>query len=170
MDRFRSLARRGVAGALLAVLVCASVTGCGSGRGEVSGVVRCYGKPLPFGTIQSLGADGVPHAATIQPDGTFSVEMPAGEAKVIVSCVDEARLARFTSRLAGHGRGGAAPAWLPRELLPDPTALCGLGRLQAYGRGQARQDRPRLRPDLQLSAGRSAPFPGARVQTRHVAP
>ena len=108
MDRFRSLARRGVAGALLAVVVCASVTGCGSGRGEVSGVVRCNGKPLPFGTIQSLGADGVPHAATIQPDGTFSVQVPAGEAKVIISCLDESRMKRVAARSAASS-GRAAP-------------------------------------------------------------
>jgi hypothetical protein len=105
MDRLRSLARRRVAGVLLSVLVCASVTGCGSGRGEVTGVVRCNGKPLPFGTIQFLGEDGVPHAAAIQPDGTFCVEMPAGEAKVIVSCVDEERLSRFTSQRAAAAHG-----------------------------------------------------------------
>jgi hypothetical protein len=111
MDRFHSLTRRRAAGAaLLAVLLCASLAGCGSGRGEVSGTVRCDGKPLPHGTIQFLGEDGVPHAARIQPDGTFAVEVPAGEAKVIVSCVDEARLGRFTSQLAGHSRGAPPPA------------------------------------------------------------
>jgi hypothetical protein len=108
MNRFCSLIYRlPTRATLLTLLVGVSLTGCGAGRGEVSGVVRYNGKPLPHGTIQFLGEDGIPYAGKIQPDGTFSVELPAGEAKVIVSCVDEARLTRFTSQMAAsnHGRG-----------------------------------------------------------------
>src|SRR5260370_22275891 len=109
MNRFRWwIGLRSVRMALLAVLLGASISGCGWGRGEVSGTVRYNGRPLPFGTIQFLGPDGVPCSGKIQPDGTFSVEVPAGEAKVIVSCVDEARLKRFTARPAG-GPGRLAP-------------------------------------------------------------
>ena len=121
MDRFRSLSRLrpGLAGA--ALLLCALVAGCGSGRGEVRGAVRYNGRPLSFGTIQLLGQDGIPRAAKIQPDGTFSVQAPPGEAKVIVSCVDEARLTAFTvEAAAGHDR--ASPPPLPNgdfSLIPQ---------------------------------------------------
>jgi hypothetical protein len=105
MDRFRSLRRLhpGRTG-LLVVLLCAG-TGCGLGQGEVRGTVRYNGKPLPFGTIQFLGPDGIARAGKIGPDGTFSVAVPAGEVKVIVSCMAEARLSRSTGPSAGrHGR------------------------------------------------------------------
>jgi hypothetical protein len=110
MDRVRSLSRwrLGRAG-LLALLLCVPVTGCGPGRGEVSGTVRYNGKPLPFGAIQFLGPDGVPCSGPIQPDGTFSVQVPTGEAKVIISCVDEARMNRFSGQLAAGREGRAAP-------------------------------------------------------------
>ena len=108
MDRFRSLPRPGRA-ALLALLLGASAASCGWGQGEVRGTVRYNGKPLPFGTIQFLGSDGVPRAGAIGPDGTFAVRLPAGEARVIVRCVDEERLSRFTRRLAGDRGGRAAP-------------------------------------------------------------
>jgi hypothetical protein len=110
MSRFRSLdLPRPRRDALVALLLGASLAGCGPGQGEVSGVVRVNGRPLPFGTIQFLGPDGVPRAGKIRPDGTFSVGVPPGEAKVIVSCVDEARLSRSAATPAGRGRRAAPP-------------------------------------------------------------
>jgi hypothetical protein len=109
MNRFRSLLRlRPGRAALPALLLCVLATGCGSGYGEVSGTVRYNGKPLPFGTIQFLGADGIPCSGPIQPDGTFSVQVPAGEAKVIISCLDESRMKRVAARSAASS-GRAAP-------------------------------------------------------------
>jgi hypothetical protein len=94
--------------ALPALLVCASLTGCGSGDGEVTGTVRYKGKPLSFGTIQFLGQDSRPRAAPIQPDGSFLVQVPTGKAKVIVSCVDEAKLKHLAPQsVAGDGRSAA---------------------------------------------------------------
>jgi hypothetical protein len=89
-------------------MLAALLAGCGPGKGEVRGTVRYNGKPLPSGTVQFLGADGIPHAGTIQPDGTFAVQVPAGEAKVVVSSVDEAGMIRLTRALTA-GRGRAAP-------------------------------------------------------------
>jgi|SRR5579883_1802643 len=99
---------------LLALLLCVSISGCGRSMTEVSGTVRYNGKPLPSGTIQFLGADGVPHSGKIQPDGTYSVQVPTGTAKIIVSCVDESRLNKFTAQSTAN-RGRTAPPSSPAE-------------------------------------------------------
>src|SRR5262249_20839967 len=109
MNRFRTSNRpRPGRGVLAALLLCASLTGCGSGQAEGSGTVRCNGRPLPGGTIQFLGPDGIPCAGPIGPDGTFSVRVPPGEAKVIVCCVGDGQPAQFAARSAG-GPGRVAP-------------------------------------------------------------
>src|SRR5262245_21192430 len=108
MARFPSLnrLRLGRVG-LLALLL--GTAGCGSGQGVVSGTIRYNGKPLPFGTIQFLGPDGIPRAGQIHSDGTFSVSVPAGPARVIVSCVAQPRPNQLTGPLAGRsGRAAAA--------------------------------------------------------------
>jgi hypothetical protein len=124
MDRFRSSSCLRPALAALLALLLGTLTGCGSGKGEVSGTVRCNGKPLPFGTIQFLGPDGIPCTGPIGPDGTFSVRVPLGEAKVIVSCLDEARMKRFTGRLmAGRGRAAPPPVYAASfSLIPQRYA------------------------------------------------
>jgi hypothetical protein len=110
MIRFGLLSRlRPAQAGFLALLLCISVAGCGWGRGEVSGTVRFNGKPLPSGTIQFLGADGIPCAARIQPDGTFSAAVPVGEAKVIINCVDEAKMNRVLGQLTGRNDRAAPP-------------------------------------------------------------
>jgi hypothetical protein len=109
MHRVRSLTRRHPARAALLAVLLATLTGCGSGLGEVSGTVRYNGKPLPFGTIQFLGQDGIPYAGQIQPGGTFTALVPVGEAKVIVSCIDEARLSRRNGQASHSGRAAALP-------------------------------------------------------------
>jgi hypothetical protein len=145
MNRVRSSDRpRPGRAALLALLLGASIAGCGTGTGEVRGTVRYNGKPLPFGTIQFLGADGIPHAAPIGPDGTFLLRVPAGAARVIVSCVDEARLNHFAGQLAA-GRGGrVAPPRPPSggfSLIPPRYADWNASGLTArVERGQTVQD------------------------------
>ncbi len=104
--------RRAAAAFLFALLLGVSAVGCGGGVAEVRGTVRYNGKPLPHGTIQFLGTDGVPHAAIVGADGTYCVRLPAGPAKVIVRCVDEKRLAAFTTQLAGRP-GRVAPPRMP---------------------------------------------------------
>jgi hypothetical protein len=143
MDRVRWLhLLRPWRAALLVLLLGVSVTGCGSGQGEVRGTVRYKGKPLPFGTIQFLGRDGLPYAGKIQPDGTFSVQVPAGEAKVIVSCVDEARMSRYTRQLtAGRGRIAPPPSSGNFSLIPRRYADWNASGLTVLvERGQTVQD------------------------------
>jgi hypothetical protein len=92
------------------LVLSVALAGCGPGQAEVSGTVRYKGKPLPSGTIQFLASDGLIYPGTIQSDGSFAVRVPAGEAKVLIRCVDEERLSRFTARQAGKSGRIAAPA------------------------------------------------------------
>ena len=123
MKRIRSVCGRCPGQVGLALLLCVSIGGCG-GLGEVRGTVRCNGKPLPFGTIQFLGRDGLPHAGPIGPDGTFAVAVPAGEAKVIVSCLPEAGTNRVNGpSTASAGRAAPpASAQAKRSLIPPRYA------------------------------------------------
>ena len=99
---------------LLAALLSLGLSGCGAGAGDVSGTVRYRGKALTQGTIQFLGRDGIPRAATIAADGSYALTMPAGDTKVIVTSVDEERMRRFTTTLSGRGGRVASPT-LPTQ-------------------------------------------------------
>lgn len=62
------------------------LTGCGGRVTDVSGSVSYQGKPIVFGSVVIVGADGMPRSGTIQPDGSFTVSGVAiGPAKVAVS-------------------------------------------------------------------------------------
>lgn len=74
------LPRAAVAAALLAL------AGCGGSTATVSGKVTYQGKPVVFGSVVLIGADGLPKNGQIQPDGTFTVAgVAVGTAKVAVS-------------------------------------------------------------------------------------
>lgn len=67
----------------VAVLTAA---GCGGGTADLSGKVAFQGKPVVFGSVVVIGADGVPKSGVIQPDGTFRVDgVRAGSVKITVS-------------------------------------------------------------------------------------
>ena len=143
MKRIRSLSGRGPGRAGLALLLCVSMTGCGAGLGEVSGTVRCNGKPLPFGTIQFLGADGIPRAGQVRTDGTFAVGVPPGEAKVIVSCAPDAGVSRPNGPSAASPGRAAPPAAgaAKRSLVPPRYADWDASGLTVrVERGQTTQD------------------------------
>jgi hypothetical protein len=109
--------------AILAVLLCQTLTGCAGRLAGVSGIVRYDGKPLSHGTIQFLGTDGIARAGTIQPDGSFSVQVPVGVAKVIVTCFDEAQMKHVSAALAGK-QGRVTP--------PSPAGHCFTKIPQCY--------------------------------------
>jgi hypothetical protein len=77
----------------------------------------------------------------IGPDGTYSVPVPTGEAKVIVSCVDEDRLNRITTQAANHGRGAPLPANVKVSLIPQRyTDWDASGLMVRVERGQTVRD------------------------------
>jgi hypothetical protein len=70
-------------GLLLVLLV---VTGCGSGRGKVSGRVLFHGEPLPGGWVNFRPADPRQNAVPAQLDeeGRYEAVLPVGEVKVSI--------------------------------------------------------------------------------------
>ena len=76
---------RALIGAAVGVAVL-TAAGCGGGTADVAGKVTFQGKPVVFGTVLVIGADGVPMAGAIQKDGTYRVSgVKLGAAKVTVS-------------------------------------------------------------------------------------
>lgn len=126
-----------------------AVTGCGRGQGEVTGTVTFNNKALSSGSLQFLASDGVSYPAMIQPDGSYSVRLPVGEAKVLISAVEDTKMAEFTKALASRGREGrtaTVPSPLPVKLsngLPKKYAdwnASGLKVLVKPGKNQQNFD------------------------------
>jgi hypothetical protein len=72
-----------------ASILCLSATGCGPGRGELSGKVSYKDKPVVSGSVVVAGSDGVPKGGEIKPDGTYEVkDIAAGQVKITVHSPD----------------------------------------------------------------------------------
>jgi hypothetical protein len=70
----------------LVLFAALGLAGCDGGTTDVSGTVKYKGKPVVYGTVVVLGADGQPKAGEIRPDGTFRVGgVRRGPARVAVS-------------------------------------------------------------------------------------
>ena len=66
------------------------LTGCGRGTGNISGIVKFNTVPLEHGTVTVISSAGPVVQAPIQRDGTFTArDVPAGMAKISVTCIDE---------------------------------------------------------------------------------
>jgi hypothetical protein len=92
---------------------------------DVTGTVRYKGKALGGGTLPFLGSDGAAYPAKIDPDGTYHARVGVGEAKVLVSCVDEGRMVEHLRKLSDFTRGakaGAAPGSRSFSLIPERYA------------------------------------------------
>jgi hypothetical protein len=72
---------------LAAVVVLTLAAGCGGpATGTITGTVTCDGTPLDGGIISFVPASGNSVAATIQPNGAYSVsDVPPGEAVVVIT-------------------------------------------------------------------------------------
>ncbi len=62
-----------------------AVTGCGSGKADVTGTVKYDGKLVTHGTVVFVDKSNLTHGADIQSDGTYSLAgIPAGEVRMYV--------------------------------------------------------------------------------------
>jgi hypothetical protein len=68
-------------------LLLAAGTGCGAGKGDLTGSVKYKGKTVKIGTVTVFGSDGVPKSGVIDRDtGKFLVQdITAGEVKATVA-------------------------------------------------------------------------------------
>ena len=67
---------------LFFVLICFSLTGCGSRKGALAGQVKFKGKPVPGGTITVIDAAGKMYESNISPKGEYSFAgLALGEAR-----------------------------------------------------------------------------------------
>lgn len=90
---------------LLGLLVLAGV-GCGK-RGEVSGIVRYGGRPLPDGTVVLLASNGQAYRCSIGPDGRFTIpEVPHGKAQLAVASFVDGPHSGERARSIGTSRVG----------------------------------------------------------------
>jgi hypothetical protein len=120
-------------GLLFLVLSLAGL-GCGTGKGDVTGKVTYQNKPLTFGTVTIQASDGAMFQGNIESDGTYTVrDVPVGEAKVAVSCVDPNE-SKKAKALAGRG-GGEGKASKGGKTAQSPDEIESKGSLipEHYG-------------------------------------
>jgi hypothetical protein len=74
-----------------------SGTGCGgNGQGSVAGKVSFQNRPLSYGSVVLVGADGIPKTTSINPGGLYSfADLPCGEVKLAVHSPDPAGLEKL---------------------------------------------------------------------------
>jgi hypothetical protein len=83
--------RRLATGPLVAGFLLLTLIGCGPGRGDLSGTVTFGKKPLRFGSVSALGADGIPKSGLIKDDGTYTItDIATGPIKICVTSADPA--------------------------------------------------------------------------------
>ena len=76
---------------MLAILV---MTGCGKGRGVVTGTVTFQDRPLVVGSVVILASDGIPRNAHISPEGFYTLaDVPCGDARLAVHSPDPVQMA-----------------------------------------------------------------------------
>jgi hypothetical protein len=132
---------------------------------DVTGTVRYKGKALSSGTIPFLGSDGATYPAKIGGDGSYRARVRVGGAKVLVSCVDEARMVEHLQKRSDSVRGnktsapeGQSPESRSFSLIPEEYAAWSTSGLKASIR---RRTNPAGRPSF-LAWGIFLPLPGCR--------
>jgi len=111
--------------AAIFVVTLVSLAGCGPSVGEISGNVTYKNARLKSGTVLFTGASGTSQAV-INADGSYTArDVPCGEVKVGVVCLNDQAAAAFVQAKVATGRslGKANPAagnQAPEELSQIP--------------------------------------------------
>lgn len=102
-------------GMLVAALGAA---GCAPSHADVTGSVSYRGRPVVWGTVSVVGADGMTYYGPVRPDGTFAVPgVPVGPARFGVYSPDpyfEPPLPPDVKRRVEEARRAAAPRDPPK--------------------------------------------------------
>jgi len=130
----RKIILRIARGFALLLFVCLGSTGCGKGKGEVTGTVTFNDKPLTFGTVSVMDDDGLAQQATIEKDGSYRFErVTAGEARFVVTCVDPKEAEKIRKTL-GRSRDSVRSKGRPSEKAEkDPVESKGSLIPSRYG-------------------------------------
>lgn len=109
-------------GAGFAVLA-ALMTGCGTKATTVKGTVKYQGKDVVWGSVAVVASDGINYPATINPDGSFTIEnVPTGPCKIGVNSPNpEGRPGSRHGGATKEGAGGLGSR-LPEDTRPRPPA------------------------------------------------
>jgi hypothetical protein len=101
----------------LAVLLL-TATGCGPGRGSATGKVTYSGKPLVYGSVVFLGADGLPVSGAIGTDGSYTANnILEGENHVTIYSINPALAVPVDREGKPRGKPEVDPKlWFP---IPD---------------------------------------------------
>lgn len=80
--------RRPLATMLPSIFCLLALSGCGPGRGDLTGNVSLQGKSLRFGTVTVLSDEGIPKSGVIK-DGIYSIQgIQTGTLKAMVTSPD----------------------------------------------------------------------------------
>jgi hypothetical protein len=110
----------------LPVAAVVLLSGCG-GPGDLTGTVRYRDQPLPYGTVQARGADGLVREAPVGPDGTYTISgLPLGPAALSVTCRAPREVDRTPARAAGGRSASDARLSQPAGRTVDRTAETSL--------------------------------------------
>ncbi len=105
-SKSRAIRLFGIIAALSALPLLA---GCGPSTGDVTGKVLLNGKPLSFGTVTMIGADGITKSAQIMDDGSYTIfGIASGTAKILVESPKPNIVAGSPAAVAGAPGGAAA--------------------------------------------------------------
>jgi hypothetical protein len=103
---------------LLCLLIGLTATGCSSSQATVTGKITYKNAPLKNGSISFQAADGKTYGTEIQGDGTYSVKVAPGDAKVAISSIDEGKAAEVRKKLKDmreNPKGGAPKTFSPQD-------------------------------------------------------
>jgi hypothetical protein len=107
-----------LAAAALSVMVAVPLSGCGKGKGPVTGTVTVDNRPIRSGQLTFLGADGTRHPTTIGFNGTYTIELPPGDYKVGVEGGGQSNAAKMARVPIPKAPTGMPP-------MKDPTGQVG---------------------------------------------
>src|SRR5262249_3701144 len=108
-------------GLLLALTLGLVASGCGTGMATVSGTVTYKSKPLPNASIH-FESGGAIYSDKTKDDGTYTIKVPPGEAKVQINAINEEEARKFGDLLRPRDSKRTAQPPVPNPAAPRPGA------------------------------------------------
>jgi hypothetical protein len=112
-----------LAGAALSVAVAVLLSGCGKGKGLVTGKVTVDDRPVRSGELTFVSSDGTKYPTAIGFDGRYSIELPTGDYNVGVGSGSGPSAVMMKGMKGMKGAPMTTPPTAPKGLpaMKDPT-------------------------------------------------